>query len=129
MVKSKQVKALTDAELYYITAITKLQVETLIRSKVLGLYMFCESVTEVLNAEAGVRYILRRNAQRAEELKATRQSKRKRIEQLVFQQNVYLSEHKGAEVSVALGKVSARIEQLKSQTWLKVKSEGRALCL
>jgi hypothetical protein len=129
MVKSKQVQSLTDAELYYITAITKPQVETLIKSKVLGLDMFCESVNEVLDAEAGVRYILRRNAQRAEELKATRQSKRKCMEQLVSQQNVYLSEHKGAVVSVALGKVSARIEQLKAQTWLKVKSEGRVLCL
>jgi len=127
MVKSKQIKALTDAELYYITAITKPQVETLIRSKVLGLDMFSEKVHEVL--DAGIRYVLRCNPQRADELKETRESKRKSIEQLVSQQNVYLSEHKGAEVSTALGKVSARIEQLKAQNWLKVKSQGRVLCL
>lgn len=127
MVKSKQIKALTDAELYYITAITKPQIETLVKSGVIRLDMFSESVHEVL--DAGVRYVLRRNAQRAEELKETRQSKRRCVEQLVSEQNVYLSEHKGAEVSVALGKVSARIEQLKAKTWLKVKSEGRALCL
>jgi len=129
MVKSKQVQALTEAELYYITAITKPQVETLIKSGVLGLDMFCESVHEVLDASHGVRYILRRNAQRAEELRATRQSKRKCIEALVFEQNVYLWEHKGAEVSVALDKVSVRIEQLKVRTWLKVRTDGRVLCL
>lgn len=127
MVKSKQVKALTDAKLYYITAITKPQIETLIKSGAISLDMFCESVHEVL--DAGIRYVLRRNAGRADELQETRQSKRKCIQQLVSQQNVYLSEHKGAAVSVALGKVSARIEQLKAQTWLRVKSEGRVLCL
>jgi len=129
IVKSKQIQSLTEAELYYITAITKPQIETLIKSGVLGLDMFCESVHEVLDASHGIRYILRRNAQRAEELKATGQSKRKCIEQLVSEQNVYLLEHKGTEVSVALGKVSAKIEQLKAKTWLRVKSHGRALCL
>ncbi len=129
MVKSKQIQSLTEAELYYITAITKPQIGTLIKSGVLGLDMFSESVHEVLDASHGIRYILRRNAQRAEELKATRQSKRKCIEALVFEQNVYLSEHKGAEVSVALEKVTARIEQLKAQTWLKVRIDRRVLCL
>lgn len=127
MVKSKQIQFLTNAELYYITAITKPQIETLIKSGVLRLDMFSESVHEVFHV--GVRYILRRNAQRAEELKATYHSKRKCIEELVDEQNVYLLEHKGAEVSVALGKVSAKIEQLKVQTWLKVRVEGRVLCL
>jgi len=125
MVKSRQIGALSGAELYYITA--KPQLGTLIKSKVLHLDMFSEAVFEVLHG--GVRYILRRNEHRAEELKTTRQLKRKRIEDLIVEQNVYLQDHKRAEVSTALRKVSCRIEQLKVQTWLKVKSEGRILSL
>jgi len=112
---------------YYITAITKPQIETLLKSGVLQLDMFSEAVHEV--SHDGVRYILRRNDHRAGELKATRQSKRKRIEQLVHEQNVYLQDHKRAAVSTAFRKVSAKIEQLKVQAWLKVQAEGRILRL
>jgi len=127
MVKSKQMQALTNAELYYITAITKPQIETLIKSGVFRLDMFSESVHEVLHASH--RYILRRNAQRAEELKATRRSKRKCIEELIIEQNIYLQSHKGAKLSNALEKISGKIEQLKVQSWLMLKSEGRLLQL
>ena len=127
MVRSRQIQALSDAELYYITAITKPQIATLIKSRVLQLDMFSEAVHEV--SHDGVRYILRRNGHRAEELRTTRQLKRKCIEQLVHEQNVYLQEHKRAKVSTAFRKVSARIEQLRVQTWLKVETEGRILRL
>jgi hypothetical protein len=127
MIKSRQIQALSGAELYYITAITKPQIETLIKSRVLQLDMFSEAVHEV--SHDGVRYILRRNEHRATELRATRQSKRKCIEQLVHEQNVYLQEHKRAEIPTAYRKVSAKIEQLKVQTWLKVQTEGRILRL
>lgn len=62
-------------------------------------------------------------------MKATCQSKRKCIEQLVHEQNVYLQEHKRAEIPTAFRKISAKIEQLKVQTWLKVQTEGRILRL
>lgn len=127
MIKSGQIQALSGAELYYITAITKPQIQTLIKSRVLQLDMFSEAVHEV--SHGGVRYILRRNEHRAAELRTTRQSKRKCIEQLVYEQNVYLQEHKRAEVPTALRKVSAKIEQLKVQAWLKVQTEGRILRL
>jgi hypothetical protein len=127
MVKSTQIGALSGAELYYITAITKPQIGTLIKSRVLQLDMFSEAVFEVLHD--GVRYILRRNEHRAEELKTTRQLKCKRIEELIVEQNAYLQGHKRAKVSTALRNVSFRIEQLKVQTWLKVNSEGRTLSL
>ena len=127
MVKSKQTQSLSGAELYYITAITKPQITTLIKLGVLRLDMFSETVHEVLHD--GMRYILRRNGHRAEELRTTRQLKHKSIEHLVHERNVYLQEHKQAKVPTALRKVSARIEQLKVQAWLKVEAQGRILRL
>ena len=60
------------------TAITKPQIEALLKREVLQGSMFDEDLVEVSTEE--VRYIVRRNPQRAEELAAVRQSKRERLD-------------------------------------------------
>jgi transposase len=129
MLKKKQTDALSEVDLYYITAITKPQIQTLMKADIIQIEMFGEQVHEV--QQKGVRYVLRRNPHRAKEIATTRLQKHQSIEQLVQQENVYLKEHPRAQVSKAAERVHARIQRLRVQSWLSVipKSESRTLCL
>src|SRR5919106_3605136 len=73
MIKTVQISDLKDAAFHYITAITKPQIEALLKTELLQLSMFDEDRVEVTTED--VRYIVRRNPQRAEELAAVGQSK------------------------------------------------------
>jgi transposase len=77
----------------------------------------------------GVRYILRKNPARAEELSDNRLSKRQDIEQALSNKNNYLSSHRRADVSVAEREISRKIKQLKVDKWLTVHVDGRRLNL
>ncbi len=129
MLKKKQIDALCEVDFYYITAITKPQIRTLMKADIIQMEMFGEQVHEV--QQKGVRYILRRNPQRTKEIAMTRSQKRQSIDQLVQQENVYLKEHPRAQVSKAAERVQARIQRLRIQSWLSVipESESRTLCL
>lgn len=123
MIKSGQIRDLTTVGFHYITAITKPQMEKLIREGVFQMELFEDTVCEVQHE--GVRYVLRRNPCRAEEMAASRQDKRRCVEALVAAQTTYLSEHARAGVSTAIHKISRKITQLKIQGWLSVQAEGR----
>jgi len=131
MIKGPQIDALEaeDGEFHYITAITKPQIESLLTQGLLQLELFEEDVAEVHDETAGVRYVLRRNPQRAADMAATREDKRRAVEKLVSEQNVYLGEHPRARVDVAMRRVQQKIEKLRLAAWLAVSSKGRALSL
>src|SRR5256885_112662 len=74
MVKSQQIADLAKQGFHYITAITKPQIEKLLRTGTLQLDLFDQEVAEVL-ADEGIRYVLRRNPVRAQEVKETRHAK------------------------------------------------------
>jgi len=126
MIKSAQIEALPEG-FHYITAITKPQIESLMKKGVIQIGLFDEQVCEV--DDDGVRYILRRNPYRAEEIAETRLSKHKSIERFVKEKNEYLREHPKARVSKAIEKVREKIERLKIDRWLKVEAQGRTLNL
>jgi hypothetical protein len=112
---------------HYITAITKPQIESLLAAGVLQMELFAAQVCEI--QQAGVRYVLRRNPLRAEQLDASRRDKQARVEQLVEERNQYLAAHPRAQVATAEKAVRAKIVQLKIQAWLEVDSQGRSLKL
>lgn len=126
MIKSTQIKELPQGW-HYITAITKPQMESLMNQGVIQLGLFDEEVCEV--AQEGIRYILRRNPVRVEEIAQTRLSKQRNIEKLVQKKNEYLREHSRARVSTALREVTKRIEKLKVNRWLGVENQERTLLL
>ena len=66
MIKKTQVEELKAIDFHYITAITKPQIETLLKSGVIQLGLFDEDLAEV--KDQGERYILRRNPIRAQEI-------------------------------------------------------------
>jgi hypothetical protein len=126
MIKSAQIEQLK-GHFHYITAITKPQIEVLLREGVFQFELFDSDVCEV--AHEGIRYILRRNPHRARQMRCIRDSKKNTIEELVLTHNIYLTEHPRAKVHTALNRVTSKIASLKLDTWLEVKAAGKILYL
>jgi transposase len=114
MIKGPQIKQLQaekEHEFHYITAITKAQVEALLKRGVLQMSLFDETVAEVL--EGKVRYVLRRNPERAEEIAAGRKSKLASLQKLVEAKNAYLATHPRASVAAAQREIEAKQKKLR----------------
>jgi hypothetical protein len=127
MIKSGQVEELSQVGFHYITAITKPQIETLLAAGLMQMELFAAEVCEI--QQEGVRYVLRRNPQRAEQLATSRADKQARVERLRQERNQYLAEHPRAKVATAEKVVRAKIAQLKIEAWLQAETEGRSLKL
>ena len=127
MIKSGQIEELARVGFHYITAITKPQIATLLKAGVLQMALFDSVVCEV--EQDGVRYVLRRNPLRAEELAAARANKQTHVEQFVNERNLYLTEHPRAKVATAEKTVLAKVKRLKIDAWLQVEVQERSLQL
>ena len=114
---------------HYITAISKPQIESLLHKKVFPMELFDTNVSEVASIPEKVRYILRRNPQRALETQQSRQSKQDSLANFLQEKNNYLAKKPKAQVKVALKAARARAAKLKIDDWLSVKSQGRKLVL
>ena len=79
MLKGPQIDALPD-DFRYITAITKPQILKMLEEQVIQYELFTERVCEV--EKNGVRYILRRNPMRVEQIAMSRQAKHASVEKL-----------------------------------------------
>src|ERR671931_611721 len=126
MIKSPQIEALGERQFHYITAITKPQIEALLKSDVLQLDLFDETLAEI-TTEEGVRYILRRNPHRAEEIAASREDKYQTLSRAAVEYNHYLSAHPRARVEVALRLFENRRQKLRLAQWVKLSIEGREI--
>lgn len=127
MIKSKQITDLVEHKFHYVTAITKPQIETLLKENIIQLGLFDTELSEVI--KGNVRYILRKNPVRAQEIDNSRNSKYSAIEKLVLEQNQYLSKHPKAKVDTARDKVIGRTKKLKIDNWVAVEIIGRNLVL
>jgi hypothetical protein len=127
MIKSGQVEDLSQAGFHYITAITKPQIDTLIETRLIQMGLFAAEVCEV--AREGVRYVLRRNPLRAEQLAASRADKQATVERLCEDRNRYLDQHPRAKVATAEKALRAKIAQLKIEAWIEERTEGRTVQL
>src|SRR6266581_1678111 len=111
MIKSQQVQDLSQAGFHYITAITKPQIGTLLKAGVLQMNLFDAELCAV--EHEGLRYILRKNALRAEQLSASRKDKQASVERLRKTLNQYLTGHPRAKAPTAERTVRAKIAKLK----------------
>ena len=127
MIKSGQIEQLAQVGFHYITAITKPQIDVLLKQGVLQMELFAADLCEV--QQDGRRYVLRRNPLRAEQMAASRADKQTSVERVRQQLERYLSEHPRAHVATAEKAVRNKIAQLKLQDWLQVESQGRQLSL
>ena len=127
MIKTAAIDELTQAGFHYITAITQPQIETLLHEGRIQMELFDNDLCEV--EREGVRYVLRRNPRRAEEIAASREDKRRRIEAVVRKQNRYLREHPQARVETAQRNIQEKIKRLRVDSWLSVEAVDRELVL
>ena len=114
MIKGPQIRQLQaekDHQFHYITAITKPQVEALLKRGVIQMSLFDETLAEVL--EESVRYVLRRNPERAEEIATGRKSKLASLQKLVDAKNAYLASHPRATVAAAQREIEAKQKKLR----------------
>jgi transposase len=127
MVKSAEIEDITSKNFHYITAITKPQIEKLIKDGIFQLELFDDEICEVI--ESGKRYVLRRNRFRVEEIERNRKSKFFKLEKKLDEKNLYLRDHSRAKVSVAKKDLAALIKKFNFQDWVKVRSTKRVLRL
>jgi transposase len=128
MIKSRQItelKGVDDVDYYYITAITKPQIEKLIKESIFQMELFDENLCEVDHEE--VRYVLRRNPLRAQEIAGNRKERKESVATLCQKKCTYLSEHPRAKVETAFRDVNKKISRLKLSGWLEVEADGRKL--
>ena len=125
MIKSAQIRDLSAAGFHYITAITKAQIRSMIKKGVFQLGLFEEQLCEVIDGQ--VRYVLRRNPVRAEEMKATRASKIAALMALAEAQNRYLAEHPRADQHAAWKKVSEKESRLGLSSLVTVTAADRRI--
>lgn len=128
MIKSKQIEDLVDCGFHYITAITKPQIETLLVNGVFQLGLFDQELAEV-DSDEGIRYVLRRNPLRTQEVQISRENKFRALRDEVEKQNLYLKEHSRADTEVALRKAFEKTEQLKLSGWVTPSASGREIAL
>ena len=124
MIKGPQIAGL-DPDCHYITAISKVEIETLLDIGILQMELFEEVVCEVEDGD--IRYIIRRNPHRAEQIAKTRLDKLASLEKLVRQRNHYLSEHPRATIAVAKRKAETKAAKLKIDSWAKIDNDHRTL--
>jgi len=124
MIKGPQIKELGEHGFHYITAITKPQIRALLKADVLQMSLFDQVLAEVY--EGKVRYVLRRNPRRAEEMKASRESKLGTLSTRVQEANTYLAAHPRAAVSTALKALRKKTAKLKLSSWCGIRQSGRA---
>src|ERR671935_422731 len=128
MIKGQQVEDLATQGFHYITAITKPQIEKLLRTRVLQMGLFDQEVAEVL-ADEGIRYVLRRNPVRAQEMRDTRHAKLATLQAQVAKQNQYLTDHPRAKAQGAVQKLAARATTLRIADWVELTLDERTITL
>jgi transposase len=124
MLKGPQIDDLPD-DFRYITAITKPQITKMLSEGTLQYELFSEQVCEVHSD--GIRYVLRRNPIRAQQIAITRQSKLDSVMRAARERTQYLAEHGKANVKSALEKVVAKIHKLKTEKWLSATVNDRII--
>ena len=127
MIKSTQIEELEDQGFHYITSITKPQIAAMINKGQVQLDLFDEELTEICIDD--VRYILRKNPVRVEEIKKSRDSKLANLGKLVEKQNLYLHEHPKAKLDNAIKKIKAKSEALRISGWVEIETRKGSVAL
>jgi transposase len=127
MIKSGQIDELTKAGFYYITAITKPQIRTMINAGILQLSLFEENLCEVI--DDGLRYVLKRNPVRADEMKLARRKKLESVQSTAAKLNEQLKDKPKASLDKRLEQLRNKIIKLNAQNWLRAEAVERQLSL
>jgi transposase len=122
MIKGPQIKSFPE-NFHYITSLTKLQIEKLIKEGKFQLDYFCNEIKEVVDKSN----ILRRNPIRQQEIQDNREDKLNDIKKLAIRENEYLRDHPRASEMTAVKRVLGKIKKLKINKWVSCKSCERKI--
>jgi transposase len=123
MIKSAGIDELHSHEFFYITAITKPQIRTLLKDGVIQLGLFDTKLNEV--TKKGIRYILKRNPVRAEEMQVTRADKIAKLTNKAKAETEYLEAHPHASTEKVEQRLKAMAKRLVIDVVVKISIEGR----
>jgi transposase len=127
MIKSHQIEEITSTEYGwdYITSITKPQIEKLLQAGVFQMSFFDDKLMEVQDGD--IRYVLRRNPIRVNEIDKNRKDKIQKIKNEINTLNLYLQDHPKAKVETAMKKLGAKISKLKISLVFQITNQGRTI--
>jgi hypothetical protein len=128
MIKSQHIADLAQQGFHDITAITKPQIDQLLRTGTLQMELFEQELAEVLTEE-GIRYVLRRHPVRAQEVRDTRRAKLATLQGQGAKQNQDLSEPPRANAQGALQQLVARAKTLRLSEWVERPLAERSITL
>ena len=128
MIRTRQQEATSKADFHFITSLTKAEITTLLKRKVLQMELFDDEVCEVFE-DNKCRYILRRNPVRQAELQTTRKEKRRNMERAIEKANDYLAQHPRAQAKTQKKELERRLNKLGIKAWLSLQCQGRTLRL
>jgi len=117
MLKMPQIDALPDG-FRYITAIAKPQMRTMLQDNVIQPSLFDEKLHEVISD--GIRYLVRRNPVRTEEIRTGRKQKFDAVCKKSAELTSYLTKHPKAKLETAKKCIQAKINKLKIQTFVNI---------
>lgn len=126
MIKSPLIKEL-GKDFQYVTAITKPQIQTLIKNNKLKLDDFSDELKEITDIETSLRYILRRNPVRSKEIAEGREAKLQSLKNRILKKSEYLKEHPKASVVVAAKEMRSYARKLKIHSWAIVRKKGSSI--
>jgi len=109
----------------YITALKKMQIESLIKKEVMQLSLFEETVEEIEDSE--IRYILRCNPIRKKEIEKARNAKISSIKEKIEGRNKYLKDHPKAKTEVAVNGLQKYCNKLAVDKFVKISAEDRVI--
>jgi transposase len=129
MLGKTQIEQITSQEYKwnYITSISKAQINKLLKEGVFQMSLFDDKIAEI--EHEGIRYILRRNPIREQEMENNRKSKIAKVKGKIDEKNKYLKEHKKAKEEVALKNLNQYIQKLKLSKILSLKLSGRIISI
>lgn len=125
MLKSMPLESLNQADFSYITAITKPQIERLMKEGVLQLGMFDDTLAEI--EYNGIRYIFRRNPIRAAQIEQSRQERLRKAQTLACSLSERLAVSQRRQLAVGVKSVQQKLKGLKIDDVAKVVVNGRRI--
>jgi len=120
MIKSEDIVKIKELGYDYITSIGKPSILKLIKdtNSKIDISLFDEELKEVIDEQKGVRYILRQNPIRRDEIRKTRDSKIDRLQKLIDDKVDYYNTHYKAKEETLTKHINKKIADLKLSSFI-----------
>ena len=125
MIKSDDIVKIKELGYDYITSIGKPSIKKLIADQDINIQqsLFDENLKEVVDDKNSVRYILRQNPIRRDEIRDTRESKIQRLKEFIELKSDYYNTHYRAKPEILISNIDKKISDLKLNKFISYTSK------